>query len=72
MKNIRFIKYYQRKGKIKNIGMIIFDKSDFIINMVKDIKKQPPENKILKFLWDKIDVIITILKMVIPVATASA
>ena len=72
MKNIRFIKYYQRKGKIKNIGMLIFDKSDFIINMVKDIKKQPPENKILKFLWDKIDVIITILKMVIPVATASA
>ena len=72
MKNIRFIKYYQRKGKIKNIGMIIFDKSDFIINMVKDIKKQPPENKILKFLWDKIDVIITILKMVIPIATASA
>ena len=70
MKNIRFIKYYQRKGKIKNIGMMIFDKSDIIINMVKDIKKQPPENKILKFLWDKIDVIITILKMVIPVATA--
>lgn len=72
MKNIRFIKYYQRKRKIKNIGMMIFDKSDFIINMVKDIKKQPPENKILKFLWDKIDVIITILKMVIPIATASA
>lgn len=68
MKNIRFIKYYQQKGKIKNIGMMIFDKSDIIINMVKDIKKQPPENKILKFLWDKIDVIITVLKMVIPAA----
>ena len=49
---------------------MIYDQSDIIINMVKDIKKQPPENKILKFLWDKIDVIITILKMVIPVATA--